>query len=1028
MSSMDFNIGMEDVNLAVLQELMNRVAFVTVELVSETKDAVLEKKSFQEFSRTINDLHALLQALDVRKIGAAMGSEFTKARLEVLDDQLRKAGEIIKDYKSGSRLRLLLHSHSLLSRMQDLAREIAATISSFQLVNLDMALNLKTKTNQIISSLESMEFQSAAATETIASEIENSISQNSRNREHSVKLLEKIAEAVGASSNVSLIQNELALLKQEKEEMDAAKKQAEAFQLSQLMQLLYSTEIVTRPQNEQIATYHPQYPIESLICPMCNELMTDPVAISCGHSFERKAIQQHLERGEKNCPTCGEKLSSLDLTPNISLRSSIEEWKQREMDSTFQAAISDISSDDYTGQNRALEHLQSLIHIPKYAEKAAEEGLIKKLVEFLKDSRLNIKAALKCLYCLAKYSDDHKEAMAEARAVRHIVRQMYKGETESDAIAILLELSKIETIGEKIGKTKDCIPVLVSLLRNNKPAVSQKAHGVLQNLSSNTHFAVKMAEAGYFPPFVACFNQGAQETRALMSSALIKMELNETNIKDLKDKQFLHNMIQMLSSNNPICKSTCLKCIKKLIAYPKIVKRLLSDTVTIPHLLGFISFGRSESHHKQEAAEILALMIEACQHPQFQLYQGLQELQSEYNINIFLQLVASSEPQMKIQFLHLLVELSYKCEKARNLIQSNNEAITHLFASLESDQQAVRRWALKLIHCTSEGYADGVPLPPSPHKEAAVNTLATILTCSADSDERSIAAAIISQLPKEDNVVDEVLRKSEALKAIHEVICSTDDEFIGIKAPASKSTSLLENALAALLRFTEPTKPELQRQVGKLELYPSLVRVLSTGSSTAKQRTAIALAQLSQSFSLSVSNANSMSQPNSMPMLRMMKLVPNMSWCCSASAENLLCSVHGSACSARETFCLVKAEAVKPLVQTLSDRESGVAEAALMALETLLMDHSTLSHAIAVIVDSQGVIAILQVLEKGSLSAKSKALDLLQKILNHTRISDALSLRSETILIQLLDEDALRKKVALVLRQMGVIPEQSSYF
>ncbi|KAL5732349.1 hypothetical protein ACOSQ2_032041 [Xanthoceras sorbifolium] len=1029
MCSMDFNIGIEDVGLAVLQELWNRVAFQTVDLVSETRDAVLGKNSFQEFSRSINELRTLLQALDVRKIGVAKGSEFTKARLEALDSQLRKAREIVNDYKSGSRLRLLLHSNSLLSQMQDLARDIAATISSFQLVNLDMALNLKTMTNQIISSLESMEFRSAVATETIALEIENSISQNSRNQEHSVRLLEKIAEAVGASSNASLVQNELAILKQEKEEMEAAKKQAEALQLSQLIQLLYSTEIITRPQNEQTATYHLQYPIGSLICPLCNELMTDPVAISCGHSFERKAILEHFKRGEKNCPTCGDELSSLDLTPNISLRGSIEEWKQNDMHLTFQAAIPEINSGDHCRQNKALEHVQRIIQIPKYAEKAAEEGLIPKLVELLKDNRLNIKATLKCLYCLAKYSDKHKEAIVEAGAVRHVVKHICKGETESDAIEVLLELSKIETIREIIGNTKDCIPVLVSLLRNDNPNASQKAHDVLQNLSSNTHFAVRMAEAGYFPPFIACFNQGVQETRALMAAALSKMKLKENSIKDLKDRQFIHSMIQMLSSNNPACKSACLKCIKKLIAYPKMIKRLLSDPVTIPLLLGLISFVRSELHFKQEAAEVLALMVEGCQYPQFQLYQGLQELQSEHNISLFLQLVAPSEPHIKIEFLHLLVELSYKCEKARNLIRSNFEAITHLFSSLESGHQAVRRWAMKLILCISEGYPDGVPLPPSPGKEAAVNTLAAILTCYSDNDERSIAAAIISQLPKEDNVVDEVLCKSEALKAIHEVICSTDGEFVGIKSTASQSTTLLENALAALLRFTEPTKPELQRQLGKLEFYPSLIRVLSTGSSTAKQRTAIALAQLSQSTSRSVSNATTMSkQTNSMPMLHMTKLLRNMSWCCSASPENLFCSVHGSACSPRETFCLVKADAVKPLVQTMSDMESGVAEAALTALETLLMDHNTLSHAIAVIVDSQGVIAILQVLEKGSLSAKTKALDFLQKILNHTQISDPLFQRSETILIQLLDEDALRKKVALVLSQMGIVPEQSSYF
>lgn len=101
-----------------------------------------------------------------------------------------------------------------------------------------------------------------------------------------------------------------------------------------------------------------------------------------------------------------------------------------------------------------------------------------------------------------------QEAIVQAGAIRHTVKQIYKGETESDALAVLLELSKRQSLREKIGKTKDCIPILVSFLHNEDPNVSENAHSVLQNLSSNTHFVVKMAEAGYYQPFVACFNQG----------------------------------------------------------------------------------------------------------------------------------------------------------------------------------------------------------------------------------------------------------------------------------------------------------------------------------------------------------------------------------------------------------------------------------------------------------------------------------------------------------------------------------------
>lgn len=786
------------------------------------------------------------------------------------------------------------------------------------------------------------------------------------------------------------------------------------------------------------AAHEDQQPFSSFRCPLSNKVMTDPVAILCGHSFERSAIQEYFGKGDNNkCPNCGCELEAMDLTPNLLLRSSIDEWKHRDLDSRFQAAVLGIKSGDHSTQNKALEEMPHFMQMPKYSLRLAEQGLTSSFVEILKDTRFHAATALKCLFYLAKYDDHQKEAIVEAGAIRRIVKHLCKSGQESDALSVLLELSKKEILIDKIGNAKDCIPILVSLVENNNLEVSEKAQAVLCNISSNTHFVVKMAEAGHFQPFVARFNQGPQETRAWMAAALTQMPLKENNIKDLKDKEFIHNLIQMLSSSIPACKSACLKSIQKLLSYHKMVKRLLKDSVTIPYLLVLISYAGSDLSLKQEAAEILALLVGASKDRELQKYQGLQELQSEHNVSLLLQHVASADGQTKIQFLHLLVELSYKSETARNLIRTDEDAIARLFSSIRGEQPAVRRWAMKLINCISEGHPDGVPLPPnSPEKETAIITLAAIFTNSSDIGERSSAARIISQLPNNDAIIDEILRKSEVLKSIHEVICSMDGENgggIATSAAARPDACLLENALAALLRYTEPTNPKLKRQLGKLEMYPSLVCILSRGSSLAKQHTAMALAQLSQSTRLLVSNGTTMtsqSRKSVTPLLYVMKFFRNSGGCCclAPSANTSLCSIHGSACAERDTFCLVKVDAVKPLVQTLSEVESGVAEAALMALETLLIDHATLSRSISTIVDSEGVVAFLQVLEKGSSAAKSKALDLFQKILQHTHMSEQTFQRSERILIQLLHDTELKKKAALVLRQMGVIPEQSSYF
>ncbi|KAJ4972898.1 hypothetical protein NE237_006072 [Protea cynaroides] len=95
-------------------------------------------------------------------IEATTNSESTKAALESLDSQLKRAYTIIRD--------------------------------------------------QIIKNLRSIELRSAAATESIVSEIEKSTAQNDRNQAHAIQLVKKIADATGTSTNASFSWNELKLI------------------------------------------------------------------------------------------------------------------------------------------------------------------------------------------------------------------------------------------------------------------------------------------------------------------------------------------------------------------------------------------------------------------------------------------------------------------------------------------------------------------------------------------------------------------------------------------------------------------------------------------------------------------------------------------------------------------------------------------------------------------------------------------------------------------------------------------------
>ena len=62
-------------------------------------------------------------------------------------------------------------------------------------------------------------------------------------------------------------------------------------------------------------------------CPITQEIMEEPVIAQDGHTYERAAIQEWLDRGHRNSPKTGARLLNAELTPNHTMHSLIEDLK-----------------------------------------------------------------------------------------------------------------------------------------------------------------------------------------------------------------------------------------------------------------------------------------------------------------------------------------------------------------------------------------------------------------------------------------------------------------------------------------------------------------------------------------------------------------------------------------------------------------------------------------------------------------------------------------------------------------------------
>ncbi|RWV98188.1 hypothetical protein GW17_00038983 [Ensete ventricosum] len=480
--------GMDIMGFGARDELLKRVADSVMLFCDHARHVDLEQESFRRFSEYMGLLQALVRELTARRVETTPEwGTTTTAALQQLEAEINKARQTLITYGARSRLSRLLVCRDVLSKLQRSAHETCRAIESLSLGNLDSTLRLKSKAEEILHGLESVEFKSAAATEAIITEITTSAAEDGRSREYTSRLLHQISDAIGATTSASL-GREMALLKQEKEEVEARKQHAEALQLEQLIHLLSRTEMIPVPRGEGAAAPPTSDNfIGSFTCSISGELMQDPVAVVCGHSFERKAILEYFELGQRTCPTCGELLSSQELTRNISLQNSIQEWQRRSLKVKLQNAMSDFGSSEPETQNQALETLLAAMEVPGYIAEISRLNPVPKLVAMLKNNA---------------------EAIAAAGAVRCIVKKFCRGETEPEALQVLLDLSENEKLADLIGNTKDCIPSLVSLAQNSVPAISEKALHVLSRLSSKTHFVIQMAQAGHVGPFLTSFQKG----------------------------------------------------------------------------------------------------------------------------------------------------------------------------------------------------------------------------------------------------------------------------------------------------------------------------------------------------------------------------------------------------------------------------------------------------------------------------------------------------------------------------------------
>ncbi|KAJ0239421.1 U-box domain-containing protein 8 [Hirschfeldia incana] len=237
-------------------------------------------------------------------------------------------------------------------------------------------------------------------------------------------------------------------------------------------------------------------------CPISLEIMSDPVIIQSGHTFDRVSIQKWIDSGNRTCPITKLPLSeNPSLIPNHALRSLISNFahvspkqedhshSQSQSQSQSHSLISALVSRSSSHESR-LESLTRLVRLTKrdssVRRKVTESGAVRAVLDCVDSGDRVLQEKSLSLLLNLSLEDDNKVGLVADGVVRRIVSVLRVGSPDCKAVAatLLTSLAVVEVNKATIGSYPDAISALVSLLRHGSERERKESATALYALCS----------------------------------------------------------------------------------------------------------------------------------------------------------------------------------------------------------------------------------------------------------------------------------------------------------------------------------------------------------------------------------------------------------------------------------------------------------------------------------------------------------------------------------------------------------------
>ncbi|KAJ7277586.1 hypothetical protein O6H91_10G018700 [Diphasiastrum complanatum] len=577
----------EEASQRLIQSLIDRVHDIAQ--IGDCKK--LTRKDCFNLTRRVKLLAPLFEELREMKQPLSEGN---MSALELLNNALQAAMDLLRQCYEGSKLYLVLERDGVASRFHSLTTQLGHALDFLPYTQLGLSDEVHEQVELVHAQLKRA--KSRMDTPDLELYVDAMVILSWRDEKESDEvLLQRFAKKAQLRTKSELKQECRAL---QNLIMDKDGKYDEHIeQISSVLCKLKAVAVRDSEDagNDRISTgtgpNSPNIP-DDFRCPISLELMEDPVIVATGQTYDRACIQKWLDAGHKTCPKTQQVLPHLVLTPNYVLRSLIGQWCETR----------GIEISKKSGSSRSSRGGETYPQVSP-GDRAAVNDLLQKL----SGGRLDVqRAAAEELRLLAKRSADNRVCIAEAGAIPVLVDLLTVKDAgmQEHVVTALLNLS-IRDHNKSLIVLSGGINRIVEVLQHGSIEARENAAATLFSLSVVDENKVTIGSSGAIPALIDLLRDGTVRGKKDAATALFNLCIFQGNKRRAVRAGAIPPLRQLLVDPSAGMVDEALAVIAILATHLE-GRVAIGSTSPVPVLVDLIKSG-SPRNKENAAAVLLAL-------------------------------------------------------------------------------------------------------------------------------------------------------------------------------------------------------------------------------------------------------------------------------------------------------------------------------------------------------------------------------------------------------------------------------------